>query len=191
MPKLYTVGHSNHSLEEFIALLKAHDIKRIIDIRTIPKSRKFPWFNKDHLKQVLQQEKINYLHLEELGGLRHAEKNSINQGWHNASFRGYADYMQTPAFFSALKKLNSLIKGKGNKKSAIMCAEVLPWRCHRSLVADAETIRGINVEHIMSLSATRRHHLTAFAVVNRNKRPMQIYYPTDMQTKPVRPLNSP
>lgn len=177
MPKLYTIGHSNRTINEFIDLLKAHDITRVVDIRSIPKSRKLPWFNKDKLKAALRKEKITYIHMQDLGGLRHARKDSINQGWHNASFRGYADYMQTPAFYPALKKLNHLLRGK--KKTAIMCAEAVPWRCHRSLVADAETVRRIPVLHIMSRTNIHKHQLTPFAVVNKKRRPIQVYYPKD------------
>jgi uncharacterized protein (DUF488 family) len=110
-----------------------------------------------------------------LGGLRHTSKDSINKAWRNASFRGYADYMQTPQFYSGLKDLNSLLKNR--KKVAIMCAEALPWRCHRSLVADAEVVRKIKVLDIMSCTSTRVHELTAFAKVDRRKRPIKVYYP--------------
>jgi uncharacterized protein (DUF488 family) len=175
MPHLYTIGHSNHSLQEFIAILQAHEIARVVDIRTIPKSRHVPWFNSKHLKTALAKEKIAYVHMPELGGLRHASKDSINYGWHNASFRGFADYMQTQEFYEALKKLNELLKDK--KKTAIMCAEAVPWRCHRSLIADAEIIRGIKVTDIMSKTSVHQHELTSFAVVDKSKRPIKIYYP--------------
>ncbi len=174
MTTLYTIGHSNRTLAAFIELLHHYNITQLIDIRTIPKSRYVPWFNKDALKDKLKSEKIIYKHMPELGGLRSRHKNSINQGWHNPSFRAFADYMQTPEFFSGLKKLNQMIKGK---KTAIMCAEAVPWRCHRSLIGDAEIIRGISVSDIMSKTTLHSHKLTSFAVVNRKKRPMQIYYP--------------
>lgn len=172
---LYTIGHSSHSIDDFIAMLKAHDISHLVDIRTIPKSRHVPWFNQVSLEKVLKKEKIAYTHLSALGGLRHTNKDSINQGWNNLSFRGFADYMQTKEFFEGLKSLHEIIKK--DSRVAIMCAEALPWRCHRSLVADAEVIRGINVFHIMSKTNLHPHELTAFAVVNKNKRPIQIYYP--------------
>lgn len=174
MPTLYTIGHSNRSLQDFIDILKAHHINRIVDIRTIPKSRHFPWFNQDALADALRKKHIIYKHIKSLGGLRHAAKDSINQGWHNASFRGFADYMQTKAFYQGLKSLNEIIKSK--KKTAIMCAEAVPWRCHRSLIADAEIIRGVKVLHIMSRTSVHPHELTSFAVVDKSKRPFQIYY---------------
>ena len=112
-----------------------------------------------------------------LGGLRHTQKNSINKGWRNSSFRGYADYMQTPEFYAALKALNKMLTRKN--RVAIMCAEAVPWRCHRSLIGDAEVVRGIKVLDIMSKTNIHIHELTDFAVVNRKKRPIQIYYPVD------------
>ena len=175
MPKLYTIGHSNHTLEEFIHLLQAHKISHVVDVRSIPKSRHVPWANEKALHQALRKEKISYTHLKKLGGLRHTNKDSINQAWINKSFRGYADYMQTPEFYEGLKELNQLIKSK--KRVAIMCAEAVPWRCHRSLIADAEIIRHTKVFHIMSKTNARPHTLTKFAVVDRNKRPIKIYYP--------------
>ena len=175
MPKLFTIGHSNRTLQEFINLLQKYQISHIVDIRTVPKSRHVPWFNENELNASLHKEKIAYSHFADLGGLRHARKDSINQGWHNVSFRGFADYMQTPEFYAGLKKLNLLLKGK--RKIAIMCAEAVPWRCHRSLIADAEVVRGIKVFNIMSLSSLKEHALTSFAIVNRKKKPIQIYYP--------------
>ncbi|MBX3709509.1 MAG: DUF488 domain-containing protein [Gammaproteobacteria bacterium] len=175
MPVLYTVGHSTHSLREFVDILHAHQIKHIVDIRTIPKSHRVPWFNKEKLKTSLRKEKISYTHMPRLGGLRRTVKNSINVGWYNASFRGFADYMQTTEFYMGLKELNLIIRK--NNKVAIMCAEALPWRCHRSLISDAEVVRHFVVWEIISKTSIRRHKLTSFAVVNRKKRPIQIYYP--------------
>jgi uncharacterized protein (DUF488 family) len=175
MPKLYTIGHSTHTLQEFFDILHAHQIKQIIDVRTIPKSRHVPWFNETELEVSLRKEKIDYTHLPKLGGLRRTTKNSINMGWHNASFRGFADYMQTPEFFEGLKELNRLIRKDHNV--AIMCAEAVPWRCHRSLIADAEIVRHYVVWEIMSKTSLHPHKLTSFAVVNRKNRPIQIYYP--------------
>jgi uncharacterized protein (DUF488 family) len=174
MPKLYTIGHSNHTLKVFLELLHVHQIDCVVDVRTIPKSRHVPWFNQKRLKLSLNRQGIYYIHMIELGGLRKTSKDSINQGWRNSSFRGYADYMQTPAFFTALKELNSLLS---QYKVAIMCAEAVPWRCHRSLIGDAEMIRGIQVLDIINANNPRPHKLTPFAVVNRSKRPIQIYYP--------------
>lgn len=173
--KLYTIGHSDHSMQEFIQLLQSFNIKQLLDIRTIPKSRHVPWFNKETLKQQLSKHKIRYQHLPELGGLRHTTKDSINLAWRNSSFRGFADYMQTPEFFKGFKKLNQLIQKK--HETVIMCAEAVPWRCHRSLVADAEVIRGVHVFHIMSKTSFHEHELTSFAKVDRTKRPIRLYYP--------------
>ena len=171
MPKLYTIGHSTHTLQEFIDILHAHQIMHIVDVRSIPKSRHVPWFNEKELEASLRIENIDYTHLSKLGGLRRKVKNSINKGWRNASFRGFADYMQTPEFFEGLKELNALIR-KG-PKVAIMCAEAVPWRCHRSLIADAEIVRHYLVWEIMSKTSIRPHTLTPFVVVNRKKRPIQ------------------
>jgi uncharacterized protein (DUF488 family) len=175
MPSLYTIGHSSHSLEEFQDMLKSYEITDLVDVRTIPKSRHVPWFNKKELERVLSKIKITYQHFPELGGLRRAQKGSVNQGFRNASFRGFADYMQTKEFYSALKKLNSLSMRR--KKLVIMCAEAVPWRCHRSLIADAEIVRKIKVFHIMSRTSIYPHELTSFAVIDRNKKPIKIYYP--------------
>lgn len=175
MPKLYTIGHSTHTLKEFLAMLEANNITHLVDVRSIPKSKFVPWFNEEKLKKVLQQVEISYTHMSVLGGLRKTQRDSINQAWRNSSFRGYADYMQTPEFFAGLKTLNQLIKQ--NHRVVIMCAEALPWRCHRSLIADAEVIRGITVLDIMSPISIHPHKLTSFAVVDRTKRPIKIYYP--------------
>ena len=176
MPKqLYTIGHSTHTIQEFLDILLAHKITHIVDVRSIPKSRHVPWFNKTELAASLRKKKISYTHLSKLGGLRRTNKDSINPGWRNASFRGYADYMQTTEFFSGLKELNELIKNENS--IAIMCAEAVPWRCHRSLIADAEIIRHVIVWDIMSITPLHEHKLTSFAVIDRSKRPIKIYYP--------------
>ncbi|MCC2667084.1 MAG: hypothetical protein K0S63_1000 [Gammaproteobacteria bacterium] len=175
MPHLFTIGHSTHTLQEFLEILYTYQITHVVDVRTIPKSRHVPWFNEDEFKKSLRKNKIAYAHLPKLGGLRRANKNSINRGWRNTSFRAYADYMQSSEFFEGLKGLNELIKK--NKNVAIMCAEAVPWRCHRSLIADAEVVRHFKVLEIISKTSIRPHTLTDFAVVNRKKRPIQIYYP--------------
>lgn len=159
---IYTIGHSSRSIEDFIALLKAHEINRVIDVRTIPKSRHNPQFEQEKLKASLKKAKIGYRHLKELGGLRHARKDSVNIGWKNASFRGFADYMQTEEFWKGLEKLEKLAK---NKKCAIMCAEAVPWRCHRSLIADALSHQKWKVFHIQSKRTAKRHRLTPFLKV--------------------------
>ncbi len=177
---LYTVGHSTRALEEFLALLKAHAIRRLVDVRTVPKSRYVPWFNQEKLALSLRKAEIRYIHLPGLGGLRHAHKDSRNGGWHNASFRGFADYMETPEFEKGLKTLNAMLP---SGKTAVMCAEAVPWRCHRSLIADAEIARGIRVEHLMSITTQRPHEMTSFAVVNKKTRPPKISYPFDDEGK--------
>ncbi|WP_019216598.1 DUF488 domain-containing protein [Legionella tunisiensis] len=174
MPHLYTIGHSTHPLQEFIEILHFYHINHLVDVRTVPKSRHVPWFNKEDLSASLAKENIAYTHLSKLGGLRKGSPTSINTGWRNASFRSYADYMQTISFYEGLKELHDLIK---NNTVVIMCAEALPWRCHRSLIADAAIIRKIKVLDIISKSSIQPHKLTEFAIINKQTRPFQIYYP--------------
>jgi uncharacterized protein (DUF488 family) len=133
-PVIYTVGHSTRSLEELVGILRAHGIERLVDVRTIPRSRHNPQFNRETLSKALHNRRLSYRHMKTLGGLRHARPDSINTGWRNASFRGFADYMQTPSFQEAL---DALVQLAAQKRTAIMCAEAVPWRCHRSLIADA------------------------------------------------------
>ncbi len=163
MTTLYAIGHSTRPLDQFVEILRAHEVTLLADIRTIPKSRHNPQFNEDSLARELPKAGIQYRHLKELGGLRHASKDSINTGWENASFRGYADYMQTPQFVHAIRDLMDLARGQ---RVAIMCAEGNPFRCHRSLVADALTVRGVRVRHISSRKSAREHTLTRFAKVD-------------------------
>jgi uncharacterized protein (DUF488 family) len=162
MPAVLTIGHSNHKWRDFLEILRAHRIKRIIDVRSIPRSRHNPQFNRETLSIKLRAARIGYVHLPKLGGLRHARRDSPNMGWRNASFRGFADYMQTSGFEAGL---NRLIKLAGQKRSAIMCAEAVPWRCHRSLISDALTVRGVQVNDIMSVKRSQVHSLIAFARV--------------------------
>jgi uncharacterized protein (DUF488 family) len=160
---VFTVGHSTLTSEEFVALLEAYAVTRLTDVRTVPRSRRNPQFNADALARTLQAESIEYVPLPSLGGLRRARKDSPNTGWRNASFRGYADYMQTPEFEAGL---DALIRMSREKRTAIMCAEAVPWRCHRSLVADALEARGIPVVEILSTTNARMHKLTPFARVD-------------------------
>jgi len=161
-PVVYTVGHSTRTLEQFITLLRSTGITLVVDIRTVPRSRHNPQFNAGTLPQSLKAVGIGYAHMAGLGGLRHVSRDSINTGWRNSSFRGFADYMQTPAFPEALLELQTL----ANRQTvALMCAEAVPWRCHRSLIADALLVRGIRVEHIISPTSRRTHSLTPFAHV--------------------------
>jgi Uncharacterized conserved protein len=173
-PAVLTIGHSNRTLDEFIALLKAHNVTLVADVRTIPRSRHNPQFNKDSLSQQLENEGIGYTHLESLGGLRHTTKDSVNMAWRNASFRGYADYMQTPQFDAGIAKLISLSK---HETVVIMCAEAVPWRCHRSLIGDALLVRDVPVMDIMSLKSAPLHQITLFARVCGTK----ITYPGEQQ----------
>ena len=159
---IMTIGHSARTLAEFIRLLQVHGVSRVVDVRTVPRSRHNPQFNKDSLPRELKKAGIGYIHMPGLGGLRHAKRDSINVGWRNASFRGYADYMQTPEF---KKALGELIRLADQDRLALMCAESVPWRCHRSLIADALLARGILTEDIMSPTSRTVHALTAFAKV--------------------------
>jgi uncharacterized protein (DUF488 family) len=171
-PILYTIGHSTHPIDEFIELLKTYNIKQLIDVRTIAKSRHNPQFNEETLSASLREVKISYTHDKELGGLRHAKKDSINMGWKNTSFRGYADYMQTSEFDEALEDL----KTRSIKKpTVIMCAEAVPWRCHRSMIADALVKQKWEVRHIMSMTSATKHKLTPFAKVKKGK----VFYPSE------------
>lgn len=163
-------------MADFLALLQSHALKRVVDVRTIPKSRHNPQFNRDALAASLRRAQIAYTHLPKLGGLRHARADSVNTGWNNSSFRGFADYMQTPEFSTALARLEKLAH---TKQCAIMCAEAVPWRCHRSLIADALTVRGHAVKHIMTPSRANRHTLTPFARV----RGRRITYPPNKSTR--------
>jgi uncharacterized protein (DUF488 family) len=165
-----TVGHSNRPLEEFLRLLRAHGVTLVADVRKMPRSRGNPQFNRDTLPQALRAAGIGYVHLPGLGGLRRREPNSPNTGWQNASFQGYADYMQTPEFERSLQELLDRARGR---RPALMCAEALPWRCHRSLIADALTVRGVAVEHILSAARTQPHVLRPWAQV----RGTRITYP--------------
>jgi uncharacterized protein (DUF488 family) len=171
-----TIGHSTRTLDEFIALLKAHAVTLVVDVRTIPRSRHNPQFNKQSLPDSLKKAGLGYVHMSGLGGLRHAKPDSVNAGWRNASFRGYADYMQTPEFEKQIEELIQLAK---EHRIALMCAEAVPWRCHRSLIGDALTVRGIRTEDIMSLKQRRLHTLTPFAHV----RGSTVTYPAENSSR--------
>ena len=162
-PVIYTIGHSTRPLDEFLSLLQANGVTRILDVRTVPRSRHNPQFNRETLPDSLLAAGIGYTHLPGLGGLRHSRADSPNGAWRNLSFRGYADYMQTPEFDAALVELMTMAS---DKRVTIMCAEAVPWRCHRSLVSDALTARGAQVEHLMSPTKAQRHKMTPFAKVD-------------------------
>jgi len=167
-----TIGHSTLSLAAFLERLQAHGVKRLVDVRTVPRSRHNPQFNKDSLPGSLAAVGIQYLHMPGLGGLRHPRRDSVNTGWRNESFRGYADYMQTPEFERCLEKLIDLAR---QPYLAIMCAEAVPWRCHRSLIADALTVRGVLAEHISTATRRRPHALTPWARVDG----LHVTYPSE------------
>ena len=163
---IFTVGHSTHPIDEFIRILKAHGIEQLVDIRTIPKSRHNPQFNRETLSASLEAAGILYQHTPGLGGLRHPRPDSINMAWRNTSFRGYADYMQTDEF---RKNLDQLIELAQAGSTAIMCAEAVPWRCHRSLVGDALAARGVYVINILSETKSQPHSITPFAQIERDR----------------------
>jgi len=167
---IFTIGHSTRTFAEFAELLRAHEVEEVVDVRSIPRSRHNPQFNEEVLVQSLEREHIQYKHLDKLGGLRHTKKDSINLGWHNTSFRGYADYMATPEFKEGLEELTKIAR---LQKTAIMCAEAVPWRCHRSLIADALTKEGWLVQDIMSRTSATKHRLTPFLKVRKG----QLIYP--------------
>lgn len=157
-----TIGHSTRPVEDFVALLSAHAVRCLLDVRTVPRSRHNPQFNRDALPAALAQAGIAYEHVKGLGGFRHARADSPNAGWRNASFRGYADYMQTAAFAA---ELDALIARARQGRVALMCAEAVPWRCHRSLIADALLVRGVASAEIVSPTRLQAHRLTSFAKV--------------------------
>jgi uncharacterized protein (DUF488 family) len=167
-----TVGHSTRTIEEFIGLLQAHGVSRVVDVRTVPRSRHNPQFDRTSLPESLGKAGLSYVHMPGLGGLRHARHDSVNLGWRNASFRGYADYMQTPEF---AQSLDELIRLAAQGRIVLMCAEAVPWRCHRSLIADALLVRGIRTEDISSPTRRQVHTLTPFAKV----RGTTITYPAE------------
>lgn len=154
---IYTIGHSTRGIEEFVGILEKYGIGEIVDVRTIPRSKHNPQFNQEPLKASLNASRIGYVHMPGLGGLRRPLRDSPNMGRRNASFRGYADYMQTAQFNESLLELIKLAEGG---QVAIMCAEVLPWRCHRSLIADTLKVRGVDVVHIIDTAQSRNHVLT-------------------------------
>lgn len=171
---VFTVGHSTHPIDEFVRILSAHAIGRIIDVRTIPKSRHNPQFMEQSLAESLPAAGIGYGRMEALGGLRHTVADSVNMGWRNTSFRGYADYMQTSQFAEAVDELLAVAD---TERVAIMCAEAVPWRCHRSLIGDALLVRGAEVLDIMNEKTAKSHSLTKFALVDGTR----ITYPPELE----------
>lgn len=157
-----TIGHSTHLLDIFVALLTTHQVQHVLDVRTVPRSRHNPQFNRDTLPASLQLAHIGYTHMPGLGGLRHTHAGSPNGAWRNTSFRGYADYMQTPEFS---ENVEEVVQRALQERCVLMCAEAVPWRCHRSLIADALTVRGVRVEDIMGVKERKLHLLTPWAQV--------------------------
>jgi len=181
---LYTIGHSTRTMRQLVDLLRAHGVEQVVDVRTIPKSRHNPQFNRPALSRALHAVKIGYRHVKALGGLRHARPDSVNLGWRNASFRGYADYMQSEDFAAGLARLERLAT---RRPTAIMCAEAVPWRCHRSLIADALTVARWRVVHIQSRHTVRPHQRTTFLRVRSGR----LVYPmprelSRLDTRPLR-----
>jgi uncharacterized protein (DUF488 family) len=164
--KVLTIGHSTHPIDQFIAMLQGHSVTLVADVRTVPRSRHNPQFNRDTLPGSLKAVGLGYVHLPGLGGWRRAQPESPNQGWRSPGFQGYADYMLTREFE---EQLNGLIALARRELVAIMCAEALPWQCHRSLIADALVVRGILVAHIMWRESLQQHHLSPMARVEGTK----------------------
>lgn len=160
---IWTIGHSTRALDELVRLLRAHGVAHLIDVRTLPRSRRNPQFDRTTLPETLAAFGITYAHMRGLGGLRRPNPHSRNLAWRNAGFRGYADYMQTPDFATSL---DALIGSAAVRPTAAMCAEAVPWRCHRSLLADALIVRSIGVEHILSEAKSELHRLTLWARVD-------------------------
>ena len=167
-----TIGHSTRPAKEFIQILKAHQVRRLVDVRTVPRSGHNPQFNRSELSTSLHSARLHYRYMPGLGGFRRADRDSLNTGWHNASFRGFADYMQTPEF---RKNLDHLIALAESERTAIMCAEAVPWRCHRSLIADALLAWGIEVREITSATRSQTHTLTPWGKIDG----MQVTYPAE------------
>ena len=177
-PLLCTIGHSTYPLDTFIGLLQANEVTHVLDVRTVPRSRHNPQFGIEALPASLRAAGIRYTHLPGLGGLRHAHADSPNGGWRNASFRGFADYMQTPEF---AENVEQVIRLAVHERCALMCAEAVPWRCHRSLIADALTVRGMRVEDIIGPKARKPHRLTPWAHVDG----LRITYPPEPVKTPT------
>ncbi|WP_247597300.1 MULTISPECIES: DUF488 domain-containing protein [unclassified Leifsonia] len=175
--RIFTIGHSTHPLLDFVGMVRAHGVETIVDVRSIPKSRHNPQYGISVLPQELAATDLGYHLIEKLGGLRHGNRTDLNGGWRNASFRAYADYMQSPAFSAGLDELISIA---ADTVVAIMCAEAVPWRCHRSLIADALLIRRFDIIDIFSRTNAKPHGLTSFARVDGER----ITYPGDDADQP-------
>jgi uncharacterized protein (DUF488 family) len=175
---VFTIGHSTRPIDEFLAMLRAHGVRRLVDVRTVPRSGHNPQFNGDELSRALHNSRLHYRHMPALGGLRRPRRDSVNTAWRNESFRGYADYMQTSEFQQALELLIELGR---QEPTAIMCAEAVPWRCHRSLIGDALLVRGIEVLEIASATRATPLRLHDWAQVEGHA----LTYPGEQQELPL------
>ena len=178
---VFTIGHSTRTIEEFVELLKTYAVNLVVDVRTVPRSRHNPQFNKETLPNTLKPEGIKYIHMPEIGGLRRPKHDSVNLAWKNMGFRGYADYMQTKEFTDSLLKIIALAR---ENHLVLLCAEALPWRCHRSLISDALLVRHVKVEHIISATSCLNHQLNDMAQVEGTK----ITYPLFTRETPQKTL---
>ena len=178
---VFTIGHSTRSLPEFVEILRTWGVALVVDVRSVPRSRHNPQFNKETLPAALKQEGVGYVHMPGIGGLRRPSRDSVNTAWRNESFRGYADFMQTKEFTEQLLHVMALAR---QNCIALMCAEALPWRCHRSLVADALVVRNVRVQHIISKDSVIGHQLTEWAHVEGTK----ITYPLYAKETPQKVL---
>ena len=178
---ILTIGHSTRTLDEFVELLEAYGVTLVVDVRTVPRSRHNPQFNKETLPSSLKKYGIKYIHMPNIGGLRRPKHDSVNLAWRNNSFRGYADYMQTKEFTDNLLKIIALAR---ENRLALMCAEALPWRCHRSLISDALVVRKVKVAHIISATSLINHKLNEMAHVEGTK----VTYPLFAKETPQRTL---
>lgn len=186
MGTLFSIGHSTRTLQEFVELLLAYGIERLVDVRTLPGSKRYPQFNGETLEAQLSRFSISYRHMKSLGGLRRPRADSQNSAWRNVSFRGYADYMQTEEFSKALARLCSSAE---RRRICIMCAEAVPWRCHRSLIADALLVRGFETIEILGLTQNRVHKLTPWGKIRGGRvyyPPQETLCPPDTQQRPLR-----
>ena len=179
---IFTIGHSTRTIDEFIDLIKTFDVILIVDVRTVPRSRHNPQFNKETLPNTLKSYSIKYIHMPEIGGLRRPKHDSVNLAWRNSGFRGYADYMQTKEFIDNLLKIVALSR---ENCIALMCAEALPWRCHRSLISDALVVRHVKLQHIISAISLISLQLSEMAQVEGTK----ITYPLYRKETPQRTLS--
>lgn len=178
MQTIFTIGHSTHSLPELVALLERHGLEQVVDVRKLPRSRRLPQFDRTALEQALPAARVDYTQIGELGGFRRPRRESPNTGWRSGGFRAYADYMLSDEFQVALERLERLAR---TRPTAVMCAEGLWWRCHRRLIADALTVRGWSVFHVLPGGSREQHSLPDFALVDGER----ITYPPPQGTLPL------